>query len=143
MSPFARMDDESLEDDIDYFMVLDLFVVESSPRDAPTAAESSSRVAPTVPRGKRRIKVSKRSAGMVGDPSQGIGVPRSSRVGMERSRPQDGMWSKEGTRHIILAPTTSQCFKEGDLRSLFDGKELKLMLSNFREAGLILKMEPV
>ena len=40
MSLFAKMDDESLEDDIDYFMVLDLFVVESSPRVAPTVAES-------------------------------------------------------------------------------------------------------
>jgi hypothetical protein len=50
LSPFARMDDESLEDDLDYFMALDLAVAESSPR-----------VALVELQGKRRIKVSKRS----------------------------------------------------------------------------------
>jgi hypothetical protein len=40
-------------------------------------------------------------------------------------------------------PTTGQCFEEGDLRALFDGEELRLMLFNFWEASLILKVEPV
>jgi hypothetical protein len=35
LSPFARMDDESSEDDLGYFMALDLYVVESSPTVAP------------------------------------------------------------------------------------------------------------
>jgi hypothetical protein len=48
LSPFARMDDESSEDDLDYFMALDLSMVESSPRVAPTTVESSSRVAPLL-----------------------------------------------------------------------------------------------
>jgi hypothetical protein len=34
MSPFASMDDESSEDDLDYFVVLDLSIVESPPRVA-------------------------------------------------------------------------------------------------------------
>jgi hypothetical protein len=59
LSPFARMNDESSEDDLDYFMALDLSVVESSPRVAPPAVVSSSRVAPTTVRGKRRIRVPK------------------------------------------------------------------------------------
>jgi hypothetical protein len=53
--PFAGMDDESLEDDLDYFMTVDLAVAESSPMVAPTAAESSPRVGPIELRGKRRI----------------------------------------------------------------------------------------
>jgi hypothetical protein len=59
MSPFARMDDESLKDDLDYFMALDLFVAESSPRVALTIVETSSWVAPTVLQGRRKIRVSK------------------------------------------------------------------------------------
>jgi hypothetical protein len=142
ISPFARMDDESSDDDLDYFRALDLSVAESSPGVAPTAAESSSSVAPTKLRGKRRIRVPKRSVGMLGEPLQGIRVPRRPcRMGMKRSCPWEGMWSDEGTRWIILAPTTRQCFEEGDLRALFDGEEIKLMLFNFWEAGLISKAE--
>jgi hypothetical protein len=37
LSPFARMDDDSSEDDLDYFMALDLSVGESSPKVALTA----------------------------------------------------------------------------------------------------------
>jgi hypothetical protein len=144
LSPFARMDDEFSKDDLDYFMALDLSVKESSPRVAPTAVESLSKVAPTAARGKRRIRVPKQSVGMLGESSQGIGVPlKASPMGMVRPRPWERMRSKEGTHQIILAPTTGQHFEEGDLRALFDGEELRLMLFNFREPGLILKAEPM
>ena len=74
MIPFARMDVESLEDDLDYFMALNLADVESSPR-----------VAPTELRGKKKIGVSKWSVGVLGKPSQGIRVPRRHRrMGMEK-----------------------------------------------------------
>jgi hypothetical protein len=50
MSLFARMaNDESLEDELDYFMALDLFVAEYSPRVDPNTVESSSEVALTTP----------------------------------------------------------------------------------------------
>jgi hypothetical protein len=75
MSPFSRIDDESLEDDLDYFMALDLVVAESLARVAPTTVESLRRVAPIELRGKRRIEVSKRSVGMLGESSQSTGVP--------------------------------------------------------------------
>jgi hypothetical protein len=64
-------------------------------------------------------------------------------MGMEWSRPRDGIRLEEGTHRIILALTTGSCFEEGDPRALFDGKELKLMLFNFREASLIPKVEPM
>jgi hypothetical protein len=79
LSPFARMDDESSEDDLDYFMVLDLSIVESSPRVASTAAESSSTVASTAARSKRRNRVPKQSVGTLGESSQGVGGPRRRR----------------------------------------------------------------
>jgi hypothetical protein len=60
MSLFARMDNESLKDDLDYFVALDLSVTESLPRVTPTTvAGTSPKVAPGEPRGQRRIGVSK------------------------------------------------------------------------------------
>jgi hypothetical protein len=32
---------------------------------------------------------------------------------------------------------------EGDLRKLFEGEELRIMLFNYREMGIILKVEPM
>jgi hypothetical protein len=58
-------------------------------------------------------------------------------MGMERSRLRSGTRLEQGTRRIILAPTARSCFREGDLRALFDGEELKHMLLNFCEADLI------
>jgi hypothetical protein len=56
-------------------MALDLSAVKSSPRFSPTAEETSSRVALTVVRGKKRIRVPKRSVRILGKSSQGIGGP--------------------------------------------------------------------
>jgi hypothetical protein len=77
---------------------------------------------------------------MLGESSQGIGVPRRHRrMGMERSCLPSGTRLEEGTRRIILGPMAGSCFEEGDLWTLFDGEELILMLFNFREVGLIPK----
>ena len=59
---------------------------------------------------------------------------------MERSHLQRPRLD-QGTLRVILAPTVGSCFGEGDLWALLDGEELRLMLFNFREAGLILKQE--
>jgi hypothetical protein len=64
-------------------------------------------------------------------------------MGMERSCLRIGPRLDQGTRRVILAPTARSCFEEGDLWALFDGEELRLMLFNFREAGLIAKQEPM
>jgi hypothetical protein len=45
------------------------------------------------------------------------------------------------TRFVVS--TSETCIGEGDLQNLFEGKKLKMMLFNFREAGLILKAEPM
>jgi hypothetical protein len=82
--------------------------------------------------------VSKQS---VGESSRG--VRRHRRMGMERSRLRIGPRLDQGTHHDLLAPMSGSCIREGDLRDLFDGEELRLMLFNFREAGLIPKQEPM
>jgi hypothetical protein len=60
-------------------------------------------------------------------------------MGMERSRLRlDG-----GSQHELLSSTSETCIGEGDLRDLFKGEELRMMLFNFWEAGLIPKVEPM
>jgi hypothetical protein len=77
---------------------------------------------------------------MLGESSQGIGVPRRHRrMGMERSCLPSGTRLEERTRRIILGPMAGSCFEEGNLWTLFDGEELILMLFNFCEVGLIPK----
>jgi hypothetical protein len=132
-SPFAWIDDESSEDDLDYFVALDLAAAESPLRVAPLEAPATSAgVAPGEPRGQNKIGVSKQSVGMVGESSQGIGVSRRHRrMGMERSCLRIGPRLDQGTRRVILAPMAGSCFGEGDLWAVFDGEELRLMLFNF------------
>jgi hypothetical protein len=60
-------------------------------------------------------------------------------MGMERTRlrlDRDGQLD-------LLSSSSGTCIGEGDLRSLFEGEELRMMLFNFREAGLIPKAEPM
>jgi hypothetical protein len=64
-------------------------------------------------------------------------------MGMEGTRPRERMLTEKGPRWFALAPTTERCFEEGDLRALFDGEELRLMLFSFQEAGLDPKTEPM
>ena len=64
---------------------------------------------------------------------------RSRRMGMERSR----LRLDQGGQRELLSSTSGTCIGEGDLRDLFEGEELRMMLFNFQEAGLILKAEPM
>ena len=61
-------------------------------------------------------------------------------MGMERYHLQSGTRLEEG-RSDHTGTDDRVMFRGGDLRALFDGKELRLMLFNFREAGLIPKQE--
>ena len=60
-------------------------------------------------------------------------------MGMERSR----LRLDRGGQRDLLSSMSETCIGEGDLRNLFEGEELKMMLFNFREAGLIPKDEPM
>jgi hypothetical protein len=48
-------------------------------------------------------------------------------MGMERSR----LRLDRADQRDLLSSTSGTCIGEGDLRNLFEGKELKMMLFNF------------
>jgi hypothetical protein len=59
------------------------------------------------------------------------GVRRHRRMGMERSHLRIGPRLDQGAHRELLASTSRSCIGEGDLRDLFEGEELRLMLFNF------------
>jgi hypothetical protein len=60
-------------------------------------------------------------------------------MGMERDRIRVDQFGK---RELLSLPIGTS-IGEGDLRNLFEGEELKIMLSNYREVGIIPKVEPM
>jgi hypothetical protein len=46
-----------------------------------------------------------------------------------------------GGQRDLLSSSFGTSIGEGDLRNLFDGEELRMMLFNYREAGIIPKAE--
>jgi hypothetical protein len=60
-------------------------------------------------------------------------------MGLERTR----LRVDRGNQHDLLSLSVGMSVGEGDLRNLFAGEELKIMLFNYREAGIILKVEPM
>jgi hypothetical protein len=77
LSPFARMDEESSKEDLDFSVVLDVSAVE------PRTEESSSRVPLIAARSKRRVGVSKQRLGTAGVPPRGLeGSWRRRRMGL-------------------------------------------------------------
>jgi hypothetical protein len=128
-SPFSWTE-ESSDEDLYYFAALDLAAAESSPwvevgvvADLPSARTKC----------RRRRVVSKHSVGEVSQSG------RRRRMGMERDRLRvDRIGKRE-----LLSSLIGTSIGEGDLRNLFEGEELKIMLFNYREAGIIPKVEPM
>jgi hypothetical protein len=109
--------EESSNEDLDYFAALDVAAAESSPH----AANAEVVPGPSAGR-KRRRAVSKR---------------RVSEVHGSRLR-VDGA----GKQELLSLPAFAS-IGEGELRSLFEGEELRIMLFNYREMGIIPKVEPM
>lgn len=104
---------------------------------------------PTIKGKRKRVCVPKRRLGSVDAPAcggegcrrrqcMGLGGPRSwvslsEALRMSPSCPheRERAWSEEGPRRIVLAQTTEKGFEERELRALFEGEELDLMLFNF------------
>jgi hypothetical protein len=136
-SPFSWVD-ESSEDDLDYFAALDLAASEYPLRFGPREALATSTDVGAGDSRRRRMGVSKQS---IGESSRS--VIRHHRMGMERSHLRSGPRLDRGTRREVLASTSGSCIGERAMLDLFEGEELRLMLFNFWEAGLILKEEPM
>jgi hypothetical protein len=118
----------SSEEDLDYFPVLDVAAVETPPR------VMGAEVCPGASAGcRQRRAVAKRR---VGELSRG---ERRHRGEMEGGRLRvDGT----GKRESLSSPARASV-GEGELRSLFAGEELRIMLFNYREMGIIPKVEPM
>jgi hypothetical protein len=120
--------EESSEEDLDYFEVLDVAAAETPPRvmgaeDHPGASAG---------RRRRRVLAKRR----VGELSRG---DRRHRGEMEGGRLRvDGTGKRE-----LLSSSAGASVGEGELRSLFAGEELRIMLFNYREMGIIPKVEPM
>jgi hypothetical protein len=82
---------------------------------------------------RRRRVVSKHRVGEVSRSG------RRRRMGMERDCLRVDRFGK---RELISSPIGTS-IGERDLRNLFEGEELKIMLFNYREAGIIPKVEPM
>jgi hypothetical protein len=123
-SPFSWTE-ESSDEGLDYFVALDVAAAESSPRletgealDPPTGARIESC---------RRKVVAKHSAG------ESSRSGRHRRMGLERTR----LCIDRGGQRDLLSSSFGASIGEGDLRNLFEGEELKMMLFNYREASII------
>jgi hypothetical protein len=115
---------------LDYFAALDVAAAESSPRvevgelsDLPSARTKC----------RRRRVVSKHNVGQVSRSG------RRRRMKMERDCLRVDRFGK---RELLSSPI-GMSIGEGDLQNLFEGEELKIMLFNYREAGIIPKVEPM
>jgi hypothetical protein len=128
-SPFSWTE-ESSDEDLDYFAALDVAATESSSR---VEVGEVSDLPSVRTKFRRQRVVSKHSVGEVSRSG------RSHQMGMERDRLRVDRFGK---RELLSLPIGTS-IGEGDLRNLFEGEELKIMLFNYREAGIIPKVEPM
>jgi hypothetical protein len=108
---------EESSEDLDYFAALDVAAAKASPH----AADTKDVPGPSTGRWRRRAVAKRRVSGAEG------GRLRVSRAG----------------RQELLSLPAAVSTGEGELRSLFAGEELRIMLFNYREMGIIRKVEPM
>jgi hypothetical protein len=109
--------EESSDEDLDYFAALDVAVAEASSQ----AADADVVSGPSTRRRLRRAVAKRRVSGA------DVGRLRVSGAG----------------RQELLSLPAAVSAGEGELRSLFAGEELRIMLFNYREMGIIPKVEPM
>jgi hypothetical protein len=109
--------EESSEEDLDYFAALDVAAAEASPR----AADAPDVPGPSTGRRRRRAVAKRR-----------VSAEEGARLRVSRA----------GRQELLSLPAAVGT-GEGELRSLFAGEELRIMLFNYREMGIIPKVEPM
>jgi hypothetical protein len=109
--------EESSDEDLDNFAALDVAAAEASPR----AVDAKVVPGPSAERRRRRAVAKRRVSEVDG------GRLRVGRVGRQE---------------LLSLPAVASA-GEGELRSLFAGEELRIMLFNYREMGIIPKVEPM
>ena len=109
--------EESSDEDLDYFAALDVAAAEASP----CAADAEDVPGPSTGCRRRRA-VAKR----------GVSEADGCRLHVGRT----------GRQELLSLPAVASV-GQGELRSLFVGEELRIMLFNYREMGIIPKVEPM
>jgi hypothetical protein len=109
--------EESSDEDLDYFVALDVAAAEASPR----AADADVVPGPSAGRRRRRVVAKRR-----------VSEADGGRLRMGRAGKQE-----------LLSSPAAVSVGEGELRSLFEGEELRIMLFNYREMRIIPKVEPL
>jgi hypothetical protein len=109
--------EESSEEDLDYLAALDVAAAEASPH----AADAQDAPGPSTGRRRQRAVAKRRVSGAEG-----------ARLRVNRA----------GRQELLPLPAAAST-GEGELRSLFAGEELRIMLFNYREMGIIPKVEPM
>jgi hypothetical protein len=109
--------EESSEEDLDYFAALDVAAAEASPH----AVDAQDAPGPSTGRRRRRAVAKRWVSGAEG-----------ARLRVNRA----------GRQELLSLPAAVST-GEGELRSLFAGEELRIMLFNYREMGIIPKVEPM
>jgi hypothetical protein len=70
------------------------------------------------------------------------GLSRSG--GHHRGEMESGRLRVDGTgKRELLSSSIGVSVGEGELRNIFEGEELRIMLFNYREMGVIPKVEPM
>jgi hypothetical protein len=109
--------EESSDEDLDYFAALDMAAVEALPR----AVDAEVVPGPSAGRRRRRAVAKRR-----------VSEADGGRLRVNRA----------GRQELLSLPATVSA-GEGELQSLFAGEELRIMLFNYREMGIIPKVEPM
>jgi hypothetical protein len=109
--------EESSDEDLDYFVALDAVVTEASQR----VMDAEVFPGPSAGRRRRRAVAKRRVSEVEGG-----------RLRVDRA----GKWE-------LLSSPVGVSVGEGELRSLFEGEELRIMLFNYREMGIIPMVEPM
>ena len=108
---------EESSEDLDYFAALDVAAAEASPH----VADAGDVPGPSTGRRRRRAVAKRRVSGAEGARLRVSGA---------------------GRQELLSLPAGVNT-GEGELRSLFAGEELRIMLFNYREMGIIPKVEPM
>jgi hypothetical protein len=120
--------EESSDEDLDYFTALDVAAAETLPRVV--GAEDLSGASTGCRR--RRAVAKRRVSELSRSGRRHCGEVESGRLRVDGT----GKWE-------LLSSPAGASVGEEELRNLFEGEELKIMLFNYREMGIIPKVEPM
>jgi hypothetical protein len=120
--------EESSGEDLDYFAALDVAAAEASPR----VTDAEVLPGPSAGRRRRRVVAKRRVSEVSRSDGRHCGEVEGGRLRV------DGASKRE-----LLSSPAGASVGEGELQNLFEGEELRIMLFNYREMGIIPKVEPM